>query len=114
MKKRRILLVEDEQDIADLVSLHLRELCDEVVVAGDGYEGMRHATSGNWSMAILDLCLPGPDGLEICRAIRRDSSYLPILMFTAKTLVGHAFPVQSIKQLDHISGSFGLQWHQTV
>ena len=85
MKKRRILLVEDEQDIADLVSLHLRELCDEVVVARDGFDGMRLATSESWSLAILDLCLPGPDGLEICRAIRRNSAYLPILMLTSKS-----------------------------
>ena len=85
MKKRRILLVEDEQDIAELVSLHLRDLCDEFVVATDGYEGMRLATSETWSLAILDLCLPGPDGLEICRAIRREGSYQPILMLTSKS-----------------------------
>jgi len=85
MKKRRILLVEDEQDIAELVSLHLRDLCDEFVVAADGYEGMRLATSENWSLTILDLCLPGPDGLEICRAIRRERSYQPILMLTSKS-----------------------------
>jgi len=85
MKKRRILLVEDEQDIAELVSLHLRDLCDEFVVAADGYEGMRLATSETWSLAILDLCLPGPDGLEICRAIRREGSYQPILMLTSKS-----------------------------
>ncbi|MDH3441093.1 MAG: response regulator, partial [Gammaproteobacteria bacterium] len=85
MKKRRILLVEDEQDIAELVSLHLRDLCDEFVVASDGYEGMRLATSETWSLAILDLCLPGPDGLEICRAIRREGRYQPILMLTSKS-----------------------------
>jgi DNA-binding response OmpR family regulator len=85
MKKRRILLVEDEQDIADLVSLHLRDLCDEFVVAADGYEGMRLATTETWSLAILDLCLPGPDGLEICRAIRRAGNYVPILMLTSKS-----------------------------
>lgn len=85
MKQRRILLVEDEQDIAELVSLHLRDLCDEFVVAADGYEGMRLATSEDWSLIILDLCLPGPDGLEICRAIRREASYQPILMLTSKS-----------------------------
>lgn len=85
MKQRRILLVEDEQDIAELVSLHLRDLCDEFVVAADGYEGMRLATSEDWSLTILDLCLPGPDGLEICRAIRREGSYQPILMLTSKS-----------------------------
>lgn len=83
MKKRRILLVEDEQDIADLVTLHLGDLCDEVVVANDGHEGMRLATTETWALVILDLRLPGPDGLEICRAIRRDRSYQPVLMLTS-------------------------------
>lgn len=85
MTKRRILLVEDEHDIAELVSLHLGDLCDEFVVAQDGYEGMRLATSGSWALTILDLCLPGPDGLEICRAIRRERPYQPILMLTSKS-----------------------------
>ena len=85
MQKRRILLVEDEQDIAELVALHLNDLCDEFVVARDGHEGMRLATSGSWALTILDLRLPGPDGLEICRAIRRDRPYQPILMLTSKS-----------------------------
>ncbi len=85
MAKRRILLVEDEQDIADLVALHLADLCDEVVVAKDGHEGMRQATSRDWSLIILDLRLPGPDGLEICRAVRRERAYQPILMLTSKS-----------------------------
>jgi DNA-binding response OmpR family regulator len=83
MGRRRILLVEDEQDIADLVTLHLGDLCEEVVVASDGHEGMRLATSGDWSLIILDLRLPGPDGLEICRAVRRDRAYQPVLMLTS-------------------------------
>lgn len=85
MTARRILLVEDEQDIADLVVLHLSDLCDEIVVASDGHEGMRQATTRNWSLIILDLRLPGPDGLEICRAVRRERAYQPILMLTSKS-----------------------------
>lgn len=81
----RILLVEDEADIADLVALHLGDVCGEVVVASDGYEGLRLATSEQWSLLILDLRLPGPDGLEICRAVRRNNSYQPILMLTSKS-----------------------------
>jgi DNA-binding response OmpR family regulator len=83
MNKRRILLVEDEQDIAELVSLHLRDVCDEVIVASDGHAGMRLATSEQWALVILDLRLPGPDGLEICRAIRRNRAYQPVLMLTS-------------------------------
>ena len=83
MSRRRILLVEDEQDIAELVTLHLSDLCDEVVVASDGHAGMRLATSDQWSLIILDLRLPGPSGLEICRTIRRDHPYQPVLMLTS-------------------------------
>lgn len=85
MHSRRILLVEDEKDIADLVVLHLKDLCDEIVVANDGHEGLRQATMQDWSLVILDLRLPGPDGLEICRAVRRERSYQPILMLTSKS-----------------------------
>ena len=85
MAKRRILIVEDEQDIADLVSLHLSVLCDETVIARDGHEGLALATSEEWAVIILDLRLPGPDGLEICRAVRRERAYQPILMLTSKS-----------------------------
>lgn len=85
MGHRRILLVEDERDIADLVTLHLGDLCDALVVANDGYAGMRLATSENWALIILDLRLPGPDGLEICRTVRRDRPYQPVLMLTSKS-----------------------------
>ena len=85
MSNRRILLVEDEQDIAELVALHLSDVCDELVVANDGYEGMRRATSEHWALIILDLRLPGPNGLEICRAVRRDRPYQPVLMLTSKS-----------------------------
>ena len=82
---RRILLVEDEHDIADVVALHLSDVCDEVVVARDGYDGMRLATSEDWALIILDLRLPGPDGLEICRTVRRERPYQPVLMLTSKS-----------------------------
>ena len=85
MLKRRILVVEDEEDIAELVALHLSDLCDEVVVASDGHEGLRLATSQDWCLICLDLRLPGPDGLEICRAVRRERAYQPILMLTSKS-----------------------------
>jgi DNA-binding response OmpR family regulator len=85
MTKRRILIVEDEHDIAELVALHLTDLCDESVIASDGYEGMRHAKTDHWDLIILDLRLPGPDGLEICRTVRRERPYQPILMLTSKS-----------------------------
>ena len=79
------MLVEDEQDIAELVALHLDDLCDEVIVANDGYEGLRLASTHDWSLIVLDLRLPGPDGLQICRTVRRERPYQPILMLTSKS-----------------------------
>ncbi len=85
MSERKVLVVEDEQDIAELLALHLRDLDCEVTLAADGHEGMRQAFARNWDLVILDLRLPGPDGLSICRALRRESRYLPILMLTSKS-----------------------------
>ena len=85
MKDRRILLIEDEQDIADLIALHLEDACDEVVHATDGHKGLALALAGHWDLVILDLRLPGLNGIDICRKVRRENRYLPILMVTAKT-----------------------------
>jgi DNA-binding response OmpR family regulator len=84
-KARSILVVEDEQDIAELIALHLRDNHFEVTIALDGHEGMRQAFARDWDLVILDLKLPGPDGLAICRSLRREKSYLPILMLTSKS-----------------------------
>ena len=82
---RRILVVEDDRDIAELIALHLRDNEFEVTIASDGHEGMRLAFARDWDLAILDIRLPGPDGLSICRNLRREKSYMPILMLTSKS-----------------------------
>lgn len=83
--QRRILVVEDEPDIAALVQLHLQDQNLEVSLAVDGHEGMRLAFAREWDLIILDLRLPGPDGLSICRALRLEQNYVPILMLTSKS-----------------------------
>jgi DNA-binding response OmpR family regulator len=82
----RVLVVEDEQNIRDLVLLHLRLEGLEGVAAADGTEGLRLARSERFDLVVLDLMLPGLDGVTICRAIRRESSNsdVPILMLTAR------------------------------
>jgi DNA-binding response OmpR family regulator len=65
--------------------LHLRDINCEVTLAADGHEGMRQAFLRDWDLVILDIRLPGPDGLSICRALRRESRYLPVLMLTSKS-----------------------------
>jgi DNA-binding response OmpR family regulator len=83
--RKRILVIEDEGDIARLIRLHLNDLGFLVTIAGDGNTGLRRASMGSWDLIVLDLRLPGIDGLEICRRLRQNSSSVPILMLTSKS-----------------------------
>ena len=82
---RRILVVEDDKDISRLLELHLRDAGYEVSLARDGTSGSELALSRPHDMIILDIMLPGLDGLELCRRIRAASPSLPILMLTARS-----------------------------
>jgi len=81
---RRILVIEDARDIAQLVQLHLCDLNHHVDVAYDGSSGLEKALSDNYDLVILDLMLPGVDGLEICRRLRAQPKYVLVLMLTSK------------------------------
>jgi DNA-binding response OmpR family regulator len=85
MANRQVLLVEDDRDIAQLLALHLQDLGCEVETCHDGRTGLARTTGGTrWSLIVLDLQLPGVDGLEICRQARAQALYTPILMLTAR------------------------------
>lgn len=85
VKPRTILVIEDDRDIARLLELHLRDGGYDVQVAQDGTTGCKHALSKTYDLIILDLMLPGMDGLDICRTLRAKSTYTPILMLTARS-----------------------------
>ncbi|MCP4202619.1 MAG: response regulator transcription factor [bacterium] len=87
MKKRRsVLVIEDDPDIAGLVELHLRDLDCATDIAADGTRGLEFAESNDYDLIVLDLMLPGLDGLEICKRVRAGSrGHVPILMLTAKS-----------------------------
>lgn len=85
MENKNILVVEDERDIAELVRLHLVDLGHSVTVANDGLRGKNLAMQRDWDLIILDLRLPGIDGLDICREVRSAACYVPILMLTSKS-----------------------------
>src|SRR5260370_35055090 len=79
MNSRRVLVVEDERDIASLLALHLEDLGCEVETRHDGRTGLARALDGTaGSLLVLDLRLPGLDGLEICRRVRSSPTYPPI------------------------------------
>jgi DNA-binding response OmpR family regulator len=82
---KKILIIEDNRDLANLLESHLRELAFQVDLSFDGIAGLAKANSDNYDLVILDLMLPGIDGMEICKRLRRKSLYVPILMLTAKS-----------------------------
>lgn len=83
MQRDRILIVEDEQEIAELLKDYLEEEQFEVIVAGDGPEGVRLFRECRPQLTILDIMLPKLNGMEVCRTIRSESS-IPIIMLSAK------------------------------
>ena len=82
---KKILVIEDNRDLARLLEGHLRDLAFEVEITFDGPTGLARAESSNYDLIVLDLMLPGLDGMEVCRRLRRKPSYTPILMLTAKS-----------------------------
>ena len=80
---RRILVVEDETPIAAAIAARLRSEGHEVQTVSDGPDGVRRARDWDPHLVILDLMLPGLDGLEVCRQIQRDA-HVPVLMVTAR------------------------------
>ena len=81
----RILIVEDESAIAGLLRDDLALEGYDVTVVGDGEAALAAVTSGPCDLVLLDVMLPGKDGFEVCREIRRAGLTLPIIMLTAKT-----------------------------
>jgi len=82
--KPRILIVEDEEAIAESVAYNLRQQGFETTLALDGHTALRSALEEPPDLIILDLMLPGIDGLEICRTLRKRHQKMPIIMLTAK------------------------------
>jgi len=80
-----ILIIEDNRDLAKLLKMHLVDLSFDVDLAYDGVAGLTRAESNSYDLVILDVMLPGIDGLGICRHIRSKSDYTPILMLTSKS-----------------------------
>lgn len=86
MSKHDILVIEDEDDIVELVSFHLKREGYAVVAAMTGEEGLRAVRRALPALIVLDRMLPGIDGLEVCRQLQQDSVTrdIPIVMLTAK------------------------------
>ncbi len=83
--ERRLLVVEDQRDIAELIALHLRDLGHRVDVVHDGDAGYEAAASGEYDLVLLDVMLPGRNGLDIARVLRAEKKRVALLMLTARS-----------------------------
>lgn len=81
--KQRILIVDDDENIAELISLYLAKECYETMLVHDGEDALAAFRSFSPNLILLDLMLPGMDGYQVCREIRKDST-VPIIMLSAK------------------------------
>ncbi|MBU2871781.1 response regulator transcription factor [Colwellia sp. E2M01] len=81
----KILIIEDEMDIAKLIKVHLSELDLHCDICTEGDEGLQQALSENYQLILLDVMLPGINGLDICRQVRQEKPLQSIIMLTSKT-----------------------------
>ena len=81
--KQKILIVDDDANIAELISLYLTKECYETMIVNDGEEALSVFKTFQPNLILLDLMLPGIDGYQVCREIRSKSS-TPIIMLSAK------------------------------
>ena len=85
MNTVRILIVEDDRDIAELIALHLREAGYQLDIVHDGEQGLERALSGAYDLIVLDVVLPKLSGTELCQRLRAGDDFVLILMLTARS-----------------------------
>lgn len=83
MAKQKILIVDDDNNIAELISLYLMKECFDTLIVEDGEQALEQFGQFQPNLILLDLMLPGIDGYQVCREIRRTSN-VPIIMLSAK------------------------------
>ena len=82
---KKVLVVEDDPNISQLIQIHLKDLDYEINVRNNGREGFEEANSSSYDLIILDIMLPEMDGIAICQRLRALDNFTPILMITAKS-----------------------------
>lgn len=80
----RILVVDDDRDIRDLVAIKLESAGLEVETRADGSQALEAAGAGDWSVIVLDVMMPGMSGIDVLRAIRDRGDRTPVILLTAR------------------------------
>ena len=105
----KILIVEDDPNIAELVALHLRDAGCQVTIENDGVAGHDRALRETFDLFLLDINLPKMTGLDICRAIRRHKKYVPVMIMTAKSEEADIVMGLDVGADDYITKPFGVR-----
>ena len=106
--KKRILIVEDDDDIASIERDYLEVGGYEVKVEENGTAGLTEALTGEYDLILLDIMLPGMDGLSLCETIRRDDSDIGIIIVSAKGQESDKIRGLSIGADDYITKPFSV------
>jgi two-component system, OmpR family, response regulator len=105
---KRILIVEDDAHIAELMRMHLQDEGYAITHAADGDAGLRELERGQWDALVLDLMLPGVDGLEICRRARAMTRYTPIIITSARSSEVHRILGLELGADDYLAKPFSV------
>ena len=82
---KNILMIEDDVSIVELVDIHLKDIHCQTTKAHTGNDGLRYATKNKYDLIILDIMLPDIDGIEICKQLRAEKNFTPVMMLTARS-----------------------------
>src|SRR5262245_12421756 len=105
---KQVLIVEDDETIAELLRLHLHDEGYTVEHAADGEAGMAMVERGRFDALVLDLMLPGIDGLEICRRARSMARYTPIIITSARSSEVHRILGLEVGADDYLAKPFSV------
>lgn len=109
MTAQRLLLVEDDDAVADVVALHLAQAGYGVERQADGLCAMAAIDrDGPWDLVLLDLTLPGADGLDVCRHVRQHANHLPVLILSARSAEVHRVLGLELGADDYLSKPFSM------
>ncbi len=103
-----ILIVEDKKSLARTLKLSLEEKSHTVVLAFDGIDGLAHAETDRFDIMVLDIMLPGMDGLEVIRRLRQAKRQLPVLALTARDTVGDIVMALDLGVDDYLTKPFAM------
>lgn len=105
---KRVLLVEDDVHLSEILRVHLQDEGYRLEHAGDGVRGLELVERGGWDAIILDLMLPGTDGLEICRRARDLARYTPIIITSARGAEVHRILGLEMGADDYLTKPFSV------